>query len=282
MKNKHKGKKIFNNVLVYGILISLMIICLFPVYFVFIGSVNPGTSLHSSETFPNIFDLNWSHYQALFTDYPYMTWYGNTMFIAVTNMVLSTTFGFMSGYAFSRFSFKGKKQGLMALVILQMFPTIMGMIAIYTLLGTLNLLDTHLGYILVLAAGSVAFNTWIVKGFFDGIPKSLEEAARIDGASNLAILRKIMMPLATPILAFVAFNSFIAASMDFIMAEVILRSSENWTLAQGLFTLVSGQSNNNFTVFAAGAVLISLPLMLLFFIFQKYIVEGLTAGAEKG
>ncbi|WP_147803561.1 sugar ABC transporter permease [Alkalicoccus halolimnae] len=282
MKNKHKGKKIFNNVLVYGILISLMIICLFPVYFVFIGSVNPGTSLHSSETFPNILDLNWSHYQALFTDYPYMTWYGNTMFIAVTNMILSTTFGFMSGYAFSRFSFKGKKQGLMALVILQMFPTIMGMIAIYTLLGTLNLLDTHLGYILVLAAGSVAFNTWIVKGFFDGIPKSLEEAARIDGASNLEILRKIMMPLATPILAFVAFNSFIAASMDFIMAEVILRSSENWTLAQGLFTLVSGQSNNNFTVFAAGAVLISVPLMLLFFIFQKYIVEGLTAGAEKG
>ncbi len=277
-----KFKKTINRFIVYSILVTLTIICLFPVYFVFIGSVNPGSSLHSSQVFPSPADWNWGHYLALFQEHDYLTWYRNTMFIAVSNMLISTTFGVFSGYAFSRYQFKGKKQGLMAIIILQMFPTIMGMIAIYTLLGSFGLLDTHLGYILVLAAGSVAFNTWIVKGFFDGIPKSLEEAARIDGASNTAIFIKIMLPLATPIISFVAFNSFIAASMDFIMAEVILRSSSNWTLAQGLFTLVSGQANNNFTVFAAGAVLISLPLMVLFFVFQRYIVEGLTAGAEKG
>ncbi|WP_216827702.1 sugar ABC transporter permease [Alkalihalobacterium elongatum] len=275
-------KKTINMVIVYSILVSLVIICLFPVYFIFIGSVNPGSSLHTSRIFPSPAEWNWGHYKTLFAEHDYITWYRNTMFIAFSNMVISTTFGVLSGYAFSKFKFKGKKQGLMAIIILQMFPTIMGMIAIYTLLGTFGLLDTHLGYILVLAAGSVAFNTWIVKGFFDGIPNSLMEAARIDGASNTDIFLKVMLPLATPIIAFVAFNSFVGASMDFIMAEVILRSSSNWTLAQGLFTLVSGQANNNFTVFAAGAVLIALPLMILFFVFQRYIVEGLTAGAEKG
>ncbi|WP_202079065.1 sugar ABC transporter permease [Caldalkalibacillus salinus] len=278
----HKLKKILTNVLIYGILVSLMVICLFPVYFVFIGSLNPGSSLHTSKIFPNISELNWSHYQTLFTKYDYFTWYKNTVVVAVANMVVSTFFGVLAGYGFSRFNFRGKKQGLMAIIILQMFPTIMGMIAIYSLLGVFGLLDTHLGYILVLSAGSIAFNTWIVKGFFDGIPRSLDEAARIDGASNIKTFYHIMLPLATPIVSFIAYNSFIAASMDFIMAEVILRSSENWTLAQGLFTLVSGQANNNFTVFAAGAVLISIPLMLLFFLFQRYIVEGMTAGAEKG
>ncbi|MBM7570826.1 sugar ABC transporter permease [Aquibacillus albus] len=277
-----KVNKIINLIIVYSILVLLVLICLFPVYFVFIGSVNPGESLHSSKIFPNPADWNWGHYKSLFIEHDYLNWYKNTLFIATANMVISTAFGVLSGYAFSKFKFKGKRQGLMAIIILQMFPTIMGMIAIYTLLGAFGLLDTHLGYILVLAAGSVAFNTWIVKGFFDGIPNSLQEAARIDGASNSDILIKIMLPLATPIIAFIAFNSFIGASMDFIMAEVILRSSENWTLAQGLFTLVSGQENNNFTVFAAGAVLISIPLMVLFFVFQRYIVEGLTAGAEKG
>ncbi|RBW69822.1 sugar ABC transporter permease [Bacillus taeanensis] len=277
-----KLQRFVNQFIVYSILVALVLICLFPVYFVFIGSVNPGQSLHSSKIFPSIADWNWGHYRALFEEHDYVTWYKNTIIIAVSNMVISTVFGVLSGYAFSRLNFKGKRQGLMAIIILQMFPTIMGMTAIYTLLGALNLLDTHLGYILVLSAGSVAFNTWIVKGFFDGIPGSLEEAARIDGASNAKIFLKIMLPLATPIIAFVSFNSFIGASMDFIMAEVILRSSSNWTLAQGLFTLVSGQANNNFTVFAAGAVLISIPLMVLFFVFQRYIVEGMTAGAEKG
>ncbi|WP_209124671.1 sugar ABC transporter permease [Alkalihalobacillus sp. BA299] len=277
-----KVGKAINKFIVYSILVTLVIFCLFPVYFIFIGSVNPGSSLHTSQVFPSPANWNWNHYRSLFIEHDYINWYKNTMFIATSNMIISTVFGVLSGYAFSKFRFKGKKQGLMAIIILQMFPTIMGMIAIYTLLGTFGLLDTHLGYILVLAAGSVAFNTWIVKGFFDGIPNSLMEAARIDGASNTNIFIKVMLPLATPIIAFVAFNSFVGASMDFIMAEVILRSSSNWTLAQGLFTLVSGQANNNFTVFAAGAVLISIPLMVLFFVFQRYIVEGLTAGAEKG
>ncbi|WP_078550058.1 sugar ABC transporter permease [Litchfieldia alkalitelluris] len=277
-----KVKKAINMVIVYGILVALVIICLFPVYFIFIGSVNPGESLHSSKIFPSPAEWTWSHYSDLFDKYQYVTWYKNTILVATANMLISTVFGVLSGYAFSKFRFKGKRQGLMAIIILQMFPTIMGMIAIYTLLGAFGLLDTHLGYVLVLAAGSVAFNTWIVKGFFDGIPNSLMEAARIDGASNMEVFAKVMLPLALPIISFIAFNSFIGASMDFIMAEVILRSSSNWTLAQGLFTLVSGQENNNFTVFAAGAVLISIPLMVLFFVFQRYIVEGMTAGAEKG
>jgi arabinogalactan oligomer/maltooligosaccharide transport system permease protein len=197
-------------------------------------------------------------------------------------MVISTFLVVTAAYAFSRFRFPGRRQGLMAMLVLQMFPGFMGMIAIYILLLQINLLDNHWGLILVYAGGSIPFGAWLVKGYFDGLPRSLEEAAKIDGASHVTIFFKIMMPLSKPILVFIAVTNFIGPWMDFIFARLILRSSEKKTLAVGLFEMVTGRGNSEFTNFAAGAVLVALPITILFLLFQKHLVEGLKAGANKG
>jgi len=180
----------------------------------------------------------------------------------------------------------------MTMLILQVFPSFLGMIAIYTLLsmitflsnltGTSSLLDTHLGLIIVYAAGQIPFNTWLVKGYFDTIPVSVDEAARIDGASHLQTFFKVILPLGLPIISFVAVTNFMGPWMDFIFPRLILVTPEKKTLAVGLYEIINGKNNNNFTLFAAGAVLIAVPITMLFTYFQKYIVTGLSARAEKG
>jgi len=265
---------------IYLVLIITAIFVLFPVVWIIIGSLNPGDTLYSTTLLPKNFSF--SHYKYLWEKTDYVLWYKNTLKIATANMFISTFLVVTAAYAFSRFRFPGRKQGLMAMLILQMFPGFMGMIAIYILLLQIGLLDNHWGLILVYAGGSIPFGAWLVKGYFDGMPKSLEEAAKIDGASHTTIFFKIMMPLSYPILTFVALTNFIGPWMDFIFARLVLRTNENKTLAIGLFEMVTGLGNTKFTTFAAGAVLVALPITLLFMFLQKYLIEGLTAGANKG
>ncbi len=265
---------------IYLVLIITAIFVLFPVVWIIIGSLNPGDTLYSTTLLPK--DFSFSHYKYLWEKTDYVLWYKNTLKIATANMFISTFLVVTAAYAFSRFRFPGRKQGLMAMLILQMFPGFMGMIAIYILLLQIGLLDNHWGLILVYAGGSIPFGAWLVKGYFDGMPKSLEEAAKIDGASHTTIFFKIMMPLSYPILTFVALTNFIGPWMDFIFARLVLRTNENKTLAIGLFEMVTGLGNTKFTTFASGAVLVALPITLLFLFLQKYLIEGLTAGANKG
>ncbi len=264
----------------YTILVITAIFVLYPVIWIITGSLNPGDSLFSTSLIPD--SLSFKHYVYLFNETDYLNWYKNTLKIAFWNMIFSTFLVVTAAYAFSRFRFSGRKQGLMTMLVLQMFPGFMGMIAIYILLLQLNLLDNHWGLILVYAGGSIPFNAWLVKGYFDGMPRSLEEAAKIDGASNVKIFYKIMMPLSKPILVFVAVTNFIGPWMDFIFARLVLRSSEKKTLAIGLFEMVTGRGNSEFTTFAAGAVLVAVPITILFFIFQDQLTDGLKAGANKG
>ncbi|WP_084782096.1 sugar ABC transporter permease [Bacillus niameyensis] len=266
--------------LIYTLLVITAIFVLYPVIWVVTGSLNPGDSLFSTKLFPE--SLSFHHYTYLFQETDYLIWYKNTLKIAFWNMIISTVLVVTAAYAFSRFRFPGRRQGLMAMLVLQMFPGFMGMIAIYILLLQLDLLDNHWGLILVYAGGSIPFGAWLVKGYFDGLPRSLEEAAKIDGASHVKIFYKIMMPLSKPILVFIAVNNFIGPWMDFIFARLVLRTSEKKTLAIGLFEMVTGRGNTEFTTFAAGAVLVALPITILFFIFQDHLVEGLKAGANKG
>jgi arabinogalactan oligomer/maltooligosaccharide transport system permease protein len=266
--------------LIYTILSFTAILVLYPVIWIIIGSMNPGDSLFSSAMIPG--RLTFAHYVELFQRTPYWLWFKNTLKIATANMVISTFLIVTAAYTFSRFRFPGRRQGLMTMLILQMFPGFMGMIAIYILLLQINLLDNHWGLILVYAGGSIPFGAWLVKGYFDGLPRSLEEAAKIDGASNLVIFFRVMMPLSYPILVFIAVSNFIGPWMDFIFARLILRSTENKTLAIGLYEMVSDRTNTEFTRFAAGAVLVALPITILFLLLQRYMVEGLKAGANKG
>ncbi|MGE8204645.1 sugar ABC transporter permease [Heyndrickxia sp. NPDC080065] len=275
-----RASTIFWKTIIYIFLILTTISILYPVVWVLLSSFNPGNNLQALSFIPDHFSLN--HYKYLFKQTNFGTWYKNTLFIAFVNMILSTILVVTAAYAFSRFRFPGRRQGLMTMLVLQMFPGFMGMIAIYILLLQLDLLDNLWGLILVYAGGSIPFNAWLVKGYFDGLPKSLEEAAKMDGASHLTIFFKVMMPLSYPILVFVAVTNFIGPWMDFIFARLVLRSTENKTLAIGLFEMVTGNTNTKFTTFAAGAVLVAVPITLLFIFLQKYLVEGLRAGANKG
>ncbi|MFT9488523.1 MAG: sugar ABC transporter permease [Tepidibacillus sp.] len=266
--------------LIYTILIVTSIFVLYPIVWIIIGSLNPGDTLFSTKFIPD--NLSLVHYKYMLTETDYTKWYLNTLKIATANMILSTFLVVTAAYAFSRFRFPGRRQGLMAMLVLQMFPGFMGMIAIYILLLQVGLLDNHWGLILVYAGGSIPFGAWLVKGYFDGLPRSLEEAAKIDGATHTQIFFKVMMPLSFPILTFIALTNFIGPWMDFIFARLVLRSNENKTLAIGLYEMVTGRGNTEFTNFAAGAVLVAIPITLLFLFLQKYLIEGVTAGANKG
>lgn len=266
--------------LTYIILTVTAIAVVYPIYWIILGALNPGSSLFRTSILPT--GLTFQHFNDLFEKTNYLLWYKNTLFVAVMNMILSTILVVSAAYAFSRFRFPGRRQGLMTMLVLQMFPSFMGMIAIFILLLQLNLLDNLWGLILVYAGGSIPFGAWLVKGYFDALPKSLEEAAKIDGASNSYIFFKVMMPLSVPILTFIAVTNFIGPWMDFIFARLVLRSNEKMTLAIGLFNMVTGRAGTDFTKFAAGALLVAIPITLLFMFLQRYIIEGLKAGANKG
>ncbi|MFC5407574.1 sugar ABC transporter permease [Cohnella soli] len=265
---------------IYAVFVVLLVAIFYPILWVVGTSLNPGTSLLVSNMFPA--DPTTDHYAELIRNTDFMLWYWNTIKIATVNAVLSTALVSLTAYAFSRFRFVGRKQGLMVLLVLQMFPGFLSIMAIFVLLLQLKMLDTHLGIILVYAGGAVSMGTWVMKGHFDTIPRSLEEAAFLDGATHKDIFFKIILPLSMPAVTFVALNSFITPFMDFILPQIILRSSDKMTLAQGLYNMVANETNSSFTLFAAGAVLVALPITLLYMFFQKFLVGGLASGADKG
>jgi len=283
VKNKNQKVNLSNFIqraIIYAVLVMISIVIVTPILWIVLSSFNSGTSLFSSSLIPKNPTL--VHYKELFTQTDFPKWYMNTLKIATINMIISVILTTLSAYAFSRFKFKGRKQGLMAMMILQMFPSFLAMTAIYILLSKLGLLNSHWGLILVYAGGQIPYNTWLCKGYFDGIPKSLDEAAKIDGASNMTIFVKIILPLARPIITLVALTNFMSPWFDFIFPQIILKSSDKKTLAMGLFDWVQKQQNTHFTRFAAGAILVAIPITILFVYLQKHIVEGLSSGATKG
>ncbi|GFP33809.1 arabinogalactan oligomer / maltooligosaccharide transport system permease protein, partial [Candidatus Hakubella thermalkaliphila] len=193
---------------IYTILTITAIACVYPILWVIMASFNPGTSLFSATLIPD--RLTTAHYFNLFVEREFGLWYRNTLNIAFWTMILAVALVIPTAYALSQFRFKGRRLSLMSMLVLQMFPSFMSMIAIYLLLLQLRLLDTHIGLILVYAGGAIPFGSWLVKGYFDGIPRSLAEAAKIDGASNATVFTKIMLPLSSPIITFVALSNFIA------------------------------------------------------------------------
>lgn len=267
---------------IYGFLLVVFIIILYPLLWTFGLSLNPGSSLYGADIIPD----NWSfkHYIWLFTnpDSDYLIWYKNTLIVATASSIGSTIFVSLVAYAFSRYRFFGRKYGIYTFLLLQMFPVLMAMVAIYILLNLVGLLDSLWGLVLVYIGGSIPMNAFLVKGYFDTIPRELDESAKMDGAGHFKILFTIMLPLAKPILAVVALFNFMAPFMDFILPRIVLRSPENFTLALGLYNFVNAQFANNFTRFAAGSILIAIPIALVFLMLQRYLISGLTSGATKG
>lgn len=278
-RKKFSARDIFATFGVHALLIFMALLVLTPIVWIIGASFNPMSSLLSATAFPE--NPTVLHYVKLIKETKFVYWYANTLKIALINMAISVVLTSMTSYVFSRFRFKGKRAGLLSILILQMFPSFMGMMATYNILWQLNLLDTHFGLILTYAAGQVPYNTWLVKGYLANIPRSLDEAAKLDGASNLRIFTQIVLPLMKPILIFVALSQFITPWMDFIFPRMILSSPEKKTLAIGLYDMINANTNNNFTTFAAGAILVAVPITILYVCLQKYLIQGVTAGANK-
>lgn len=278
-------RKTKSNLQVIGMYLFIGVVFVFisyPLLWTLGLSLNPGTSLYGSTMFPE----NWSfvHYKWLFFDpsSDYLLWYKNTLIVATITSICSVIVVSLIAYAFSRYNFIGRKNGIYTFLLLQMFPVLMAMVALYLLLNLVNLLDTLTGLILIYIGGAIPLNVFLVKGYFDTLPRELDESAKIDGAGHFRIFFTIMLPLAKPILAVVALFNFMTPFMDFILPSIILRSPENFTLALGLFNFINDQFGNNFTRFAAGAILIAIPIAAVFLYLQRYLISGLTSGATKG
>ncbi|WP_026573079.1 sugar ABC transporter permease [Bacillus sp. UNC438CL73TsuS30] len=268
--------------LTYLVIFIMFVLILYPLAWIIGSSFNPGQSLSGSSIIPKHATL--SHYKQLFDldKSNYVFWYINSLKVSILTMVFTVMIVSLTAYSFSRYRFMGRKNGLMTFLILQMIPNFAALIAIYILATLTGLIDTHIGLICVYVGGQIPMNTWLMKGYLDTIPKELDESAKIDGAGHLRIFFQIVMPLARPMIAVVALFAFIAPFADFIIASILLRTEKNYTLAVGLYDLVAKQFGAEFTTFAAGAVLIAVPIAILFLSFQRYFVSGLTAGGTKG
>lgn len=212
----------------------------------------------------------------------YKNWYLNTLKIACMNTILTVFICTTTGYIFSRFEFAGRKQIMAGMIVLQMFPSFIGMVATYVILWKFNALNTLWGLVLVYASGSIPFNGQLMKGYFDTMPKDIAEAAYIDGASPLVAYLRVILPAAKPQIVFLTLTSFTGPWMDYIFPRMVLRSDDKKTLAVGLYEMISGRSNDNFTMFAAGAILVAVPFTILFMAGQKTLLLSLagTSGKE--
>ncbi|MFC8797539.1 sugar ABC transporter permease [Promicromonospora sp. NPDC057138] len=257
----------------------------FPLVYVVSASLaDGGTLTGSNDLFASVSGAN---YVAL-GGTRFWTWMGNTLVVAVATGVGTVLMGAAAAYAFSRFRFSGRRVGLTALLVIQMFPQMLAFVAIFLLLISLGNvvpvlgLDSKLSLICVYLGGALGVNTFLMYGFFNTVPREIDEAAKIDGASHAQIYWTIVLRLTAPILAVVGLLSFISTFGEFIIARVLLQSEESWTLAVGLYGWVSSLQDANWGLFTAGAVVSAVPVLALFLFLQKYIVGGLTAGSVKG
>ncbi len=253
---------------------------LYPLVYVVSAAFSPGNSIASLNILPFADGFTTEHFRHLFTNTMYLIWFKNTLIIATSTSALTILVASLGAYVFSRFHFAVKKSMMLAMLILRIFPSFVGMIAIYVILLRIGGLDQLWGLVLVYLAGNIPYNTWMVKSYLDTISKSLDESARIDGANHLTIFWRIILPIARPIIIFLGISSFTAPWMDFIFPKMVLRSADKQTLALGLFSFVTDKKNE-FTTFAAGSILVAIPFILFFIISQKTMVTSFGGAAVK-
>ncbi|MFP4478322.1 MAG: sugar ABC transporter permease [Candidatus Izemoplasmatales bacterium] len=288
LNRKTNIKKKIGTIIAHLVLIILAIIWLYPIVWIVLHSFREEyldgfyRGIIYSSYFPNNYGLE--TYRRLFTETLFLRWFFNTLFVAFFSFILSTVMQLSVAYVMSKIKFPKRKFFLNIAIILGLFPGFMSIIAVYFVLRALNLTETLFALILVYSAGA-GLGFYIAKGFFDIIPNSLVESAKIDGATNAQIFTKIIIPISKPIIIYTALMTFIAPWMDFIFARVILGEDnrEIHTVAVGLFDMMYGEYNdpNMFTMFAAGSVIVAIPIVILFLSMQRYYVEGVTAGSVK-
>lgn len=261
---------------------------LFPVVWILSASVNAAGTLVGQRLLPRVF--SWGHYVELFTNplHPFGLWLWNSVKVSGIASLFTVFLTALGAYAFSRFRFRGRRAGLLALLLIQMFPQMLAMVAIYLLLLNIGRyipwlgLNSHAGLILVYLGGALGFNTWLMKGYFDTIPHELEESAMIDGATHFQAFLRIILPLARPILAVIFILTFIGTYSDFLLPSILLTGTRQYTFAVGLRLFIQGQYNTRWGMFAAASILGAFPIAAIFLSLQRFIISGLTRGSVKG
>lgn len=268
----------------YLILFIWALVILVPLAIMVISSFNGNQGQYISMTGDFVFSMK--NFKYLFEETQFLRWVVNTLKIATATTILTLIFVSFAGYAYSRFRFRGKKASLITIMLVQIIPAFAGITAYYAIhtiiSGVVPVFSRSMMLILIYSGGAIAGNTFILKGYLDSISSELDEAARIDGCSNFQVYRLIIMPLARPMLAIIALQCFIGPFLDYMMPKILLTNPADYTLATGLFTLISDLRNMNQPVFAAGGFLSAIPVMLLFLFLQDELVGGLSSGAVKG
>lgn len=274
-----KKWKIIDTAVTYLVLLVVCFLFLFPCLWLILASFSKSGSIYSFDGFfPEAYSLN--TFRMLFTDtgmYNYPQWFRNTLFIATMSCLIGTFLVILTAYTMSRFQFKGRRMIMKTTLILGMFPSFMGMIAVYIIMTQFGLINKMWGLILIYSANA-PMGYLTQKGFFDTIPASIDEAARIDGATNFQVFLKINMPLSMPIIVYTALTSFTFPWSDFILPKLLLKEKDLYTVAVGLMSL----GETEFSRFAAGAVFVAVPIVILYFCLQRFLINGMTAGAVKG
>ena len=273
-----KLHKAVDAVLTYCILIAVCAIFLFPILWLVLASFSKTGSIYSFKGFfPSAYSFD--SFRKLFTDtemYNYPRWFGNTLVVSLGSSLLGTALTILTAYCMSRFRFKSRKAIMKATLVLGMFPSFMTMTAVYLLMTQFNLINQHFGLILIYSAGA-PMGYLTQKGFFDTISYSIDEAARIDGASNAQVFVRITLPLALPMIVYTLLSSFVWPWSDFILPKLLLKNKELYTVAVGQMSL----DNTEFSRFAAGAVFIAVPIVVFYFALSKFLISGMSAGAVK-
>ncbi len=286
-KNKMSTRRVVTNTLVHIILGLLSVVWVFPIFWVIMTSFRAEKGSYSTTFFPKSMTI--SNYVTLFTDtdvFNFPKWFGNTFFIAVFSCILATFYLVSIAFVMSRLRFKARKPFLNIALILGMFPGFMSMVAVYYLIKGIGLTEGPLkllALILLYSGGAGILQFYVAKGFFDTIPKAIDEAAFIDGATKWQVFTRITLPLSKPIIVYTVLQSFMAPWIDFIMAKVIIGAdSKYYTVSIGLWNMLTRENIYNwYTRFAAGAVIVSIPIAILFVFMQRFYTDGMT-GAVKG
>ncbi len=279
---KKKIKNLSGDIVLNIFFIVVCFIALIPILYAFSVSLNAQNNLLSSDFsfIPKEFTLE--NYKAVLFEEPVLLWLKNSAILSVSTLIISLGVAIPAAYAFSRYRFAGKKAILYILLLLNAFPTILSMFAIYRLLSPVGLADKKIGLIIVYTGTMAIFGLWNLKGYFDTIPKGIEEAAKIDGANDFQLAVKIMLPLSKPAIIVTSVMILIYVWNEYIYAVTFLTGSENYTLASGLYSLQATETAGNWPIFAAASLLVSMPILIVFLLVQKHMVSGLTTGGMKG
>jgi len=292
LRSSRRRQRKLKRAMIYVFAAVMILFALFPIIWIISASLNPANSLSTQTLIPR--NASMQNYRLLLTDnefsqvYPFTRWLFNSVKLAGVTTLFSVSITTAAAYAFSRFRFRNRQNMLRGILLIQVFPSLLVMVAVFLLIQQIGSvipdlgLNTHNGLVLTYLGGCMGINIWLMKGYFDSIPREIDESAMVDGATHWQIFTRLLVPLMRPIIVVVAVLSFIFVYGDFVVARILLKTTEQYPLTVGLFIFTSGQFSQQWGVFAAGALMGALPIVVLYLLLQDQIIGGLTQGAVKG